>query len=187
MQLDLAAQTKNGIENYNFLSSHDAYVWMPVVHHVSKKGIYTEMRYNYEALKTASVYLGKSFSKNKTLSYTVTPMIGMVFGDYNGGSLAANIDVEHKKTFVSMQTQYTMNRNNTSENFFFNWTELAYQPLKWVYAGVSMQQTKTYKTNFQSEYGVLVGFLVHKFTIPIYVFNPLSNNKNFIIGVNAEW
>ncbi len=187
MQLNAVAQTKSGIENYNFLSSKEAYVWMPVVHHLGKKGIYTEMRYNYEALRTASVYLGKNFSKEGAVSYAVTPMLGIVFGEFSGGSAAINVDVDYNKTFISMQTQYTISKYEISDNFFFNWTELGYQPLKWVYAGLSMQQTKMYKSSFKSEYGMLVGFEIKKFTIPIYVFNPLSANRNFIIGINTEW
>ncbi|MGC4101985.1 hypothetical protein [Ferruginibacter sp.] len=187
MQHNLAAQTKNGIENYNFLSTKEAYVWMPVIHHVSKKGFYTELRYNYEALKTASLYLGKSFTSGSKTKYTITPMMGLVMGDYNGGSLAANIDIEKEKIFASMQTQYTVNKDDRNGNFFFNWTELAYQPVKWMYAGLSTQQTKNYNCRLQSDYGVLIGFLVNKFTIPVYVFNPLSSNRNFIIGVNTTW
>jgi len=187
MQLNVAAQAKNGIENYNFLSSKEAYVWMPVVHHKNKNGIYTEMRYNYEALKTASVYMGKNFAKEGRVSYDVTPMIGMVFGNFNGGSLAVNMELEHKKTFISMQTQYTISRDAKENNFFFNWTELGYQPLKWFYTGVSTQQTQVYKTKFISEYGILAGFIIKKITIPVYVFNPLNTNRNFIIGINTEW
>ena len=187
MQHNLAAQTKNGIENYNFLSSKEAYVWMPVIHHVSKKGFYAEMRYNYEALKTASVYLGKSISKKGELNYTVTPMLGMVFGNYTGGSLAMNIDVEYKKIFLSMQTQYTVNRDGVKNNFFFNWTDIGYQPLHWFYAGVSTQQTQLYKARFKSEYGMLVGFLIKKITIPVYVFSPLCKSRNLIIGINTAW
>ena len=187
MQLDIKAQSKSGMENYNFLSSKEAYVWMPVLHHVSKKGMYTEMRYNYEALQTASVYAGKSFTEKGKLEYTITPMLGLVFGNFNGGSVALNIEATHKKTFASMQTQYTMSTIASENNFFFNWTELGYQPLKWFYAGASTQQTIQRAGNVQSEYGVLAGFIIRKITIPVYAFSPFSKNQNFIIGVNTEW
>jgi hypothetical protein len=160
---------------------------MPVVHHLSKKGVYTEMRYNYEELETASVYLGKSFSKDGELSYDITPMIGMVFGNFNGGSIAVNTEAAYKKAFISMQTQYTVSSDAKENNFIFNWTELAYQPLQWFYTGVSMQQTKMYKTSFKSEYGILIGLVVKKFTIPVYIFNPVNEKRNFIVGVNVEW
>lgn len=187
MQLNAAAQAKSGIENYNFLSSKEDYVWMPVLHHQSKKGMYTELRYNYEAAKTASVYVGKSWQKKGVFEYNLIPMLGLVWGGYNGSSLAMNAEAGYKKIFVSMQTQYTISSSTVKENFFFNWTELAYQPKKWYYAGVSTQQTKSYNGRFKSEYGLLAGFIINKVSIPVYMFNPLSSNKNFIIGINTEW
>lgn len=187
MQPDGIAQSKTGIENYNMLSAGEAYVWMPVVHHKGRKGFYTEMRYNYEAAKTASVYAGKSFSRDAALSYDITPMAGLVLGEYTGGSAAVNMELEYKKVFFSSQTQYTLNKNDRAENFFFNWSELGYQPLKWFYAGASTQLTKLYRGKPVAEYGLMLGLVFSKITIPVYVFDPLGKNKNYIIGINAEW
>ena len=49
-------QAKSGIENYNLLSQGKEYVWMPVAHYQSTKGIYAELRYNYEDVQTFSLY-----------------------------------------------------------------------------------------------------------------------------------
>jgi len=184
---DTHAQTKSGIENYNFLSTNESYVWMPVVHHLGKKGIYTEMRYNYEALNSASVYIGKNFSNKGSINYTVKPMLGIVFGKYNGESLALNLDLEHKNLFASMQTQYTISNDSGKDNFFFTWAEVGYQPVKWFFTGISTQLTRMYKERLLPEYGILIGFNIKKITIPVYAFSPLSNNRNFIIGLNTEW
>ena len=187
MQHNTAAQSKSGIENYNFFGSGQAYVWMPVLHHQGKNGVYTELRYNYEDLKTASVYLGKNFGKESKVSYSITPMVGWVFGNFNGGALAMNMDIEYKKIFISTQNQYTISKDDINNNFFFNWTELAILPKPWFYAGISTQQTKMHGAAFENEYGLLAGFVIKKITIPVYVFNPLNTNRNFIIGINAEW
>lgn len=184
---DAGAQSKTGIENYNMLRPGNEYAWMPVLHHQGKRGLYSEMRYNYEAPKTASVYLGKSFSKEGVLSYDLVPMGGIVFGEYTGASLALNAGAEYAKLFLSSQSQYTVNRHERSEDFFFNWSEIGYQPLKWLYAGVSMQLTKTYHTALIPEYGLMAGVVIGRVTIPVYIFNPLGGNKNYIIGINAEW
>ena len=187
MQHSVVAQSKSGIENYHFLSSEQTYVWMPVIHQQGKKGFYTELRYNYEALETASFYAGKIFNKEDTWSYSVTPMLGLVFGKLNAASVAVNLEVSYKKTFISMQSQYTVSSHSGRDNFFFNWMELGYEPFKWFYAGISTQLTKMQQAGVEAEFGLLVGFKVKKFTVPLYVFNPLSKNKNFIIGLNTEW
>lgn len=187
MQPDVNAQTKIGFENYNLSSKADPFVWMPIIHRVGKKGLYTEFRYNYEERKTASVYIGKNFSRDSTLSYSITPMLGWVFGRFNGGSVALNADADYKKIFVSVQTQYTASKNGAAENFFYTWAETGYQPVDWFYAGVSTQLTKVYEEKAEMEYGVLVGFNIKKITVPVYVFSPFGNNRNFIVGVNIEW
>lgn len=181
------AQSKSGIESYHFLSNNAAYVWMPVVHHVGKKGFYTEMRYNYEELNTASVYAGKSFSRDSALNFTVTPMLGLVFGKYNGASVALNAEAEYKKIFMSVQTQYTISRTGAADNFFYTWAETGYQPVKWFYAGVSAQLTKIHVEKAEPEYGALIGFNIKKINIPVYIFSPFSKTQNLIIGINAEW
>jgi hypothetical protein len=187
MQLNTTAQARMGIENYNLSSKNDPFLWVPIIHRVGKKGLYTEFRYNYEERKTASVYIGKNFSRDSTLSYSISPMLGWVFGKFNGGSVALNADADYKKFFVSVQTQYTVSKDGAADNFFYTWAEAGYQPVKWFFAGVSTQLTKVYKQKPEPEYGILVGFNLKKISIPVYVFNPLGQNRNFIIGINTEW
>lgn len=186
-QPDMTAQSKTGIENYHMLSAGKEYTWMPVVHHRGRKGVYTEMRYNYEAQRTASVYMGKSFCKKGTVRTDITPMAGFVFGKYNGGSLAMNAGMEYRSFFFSAQMQYTVNKDARENDFFFNWSELGYEPVKWLYAGVSAQFTKMNRSALTPEYGLMLGLLIKKMTIPVYVFNPLGRKKNYIIGINAAW
>ncbi len=186
-QLNATAQSKNGIENYNLLSKQAPYVWMPIVHYRAKKGFYTEARYNYEELRTGSVYMGKSFSKEGNISYTVTPMGGIVFGDFNGGSIALNFDAEYKKYFFSMQTQYTISKDDASKNFYFNWSEVGINATDWLFTGISSQFTKLKNQQSSPEFGVLVGLSIGKLSIPVYIFNPFNNSRNFTVGINAEW
>src|ERR1700730_2411314 len=91
------AQSKGGIEQYNYFNNSGMSTIMPIVHFENKKGWYSEVRYNYEELKTFSLYAGKSFSYNGFLSGSDTPMFGVLIGNLKGGSAAINIDIECKK------------------------------------------------------------------------------------------
>src|SRR5687767_3853184 len=74
-----SGQGKGGVENYNFLRQGESYIWMPVLHYQAKKGFYSELRYNYEELKTFSIFGGKTFTAaNKVIE--ITPMIGFSAG-----------------------------------------------------------------------------------------------------------
>jgi hypothetical protein len=46
--------------------------------------LHLEARYNYEALKTGSLWLGYNFSFGEKLTLEATPMVGGVFGDVTG-------------------------------------------------------------------------------------------------------
>ena len=187
LEINAAAQTKSGVESYHSLSRNQAYVWMPVLNYTNKHGFYGEARYNYEELQTGSLYAGKKFTGGKKINYSVTPMLGVVFGKYNGGSAAMNVDFEYERIFFSGQLQYTVNKENKEENFFYNWAEAAWQPLDWVYAGVSMQQIKLRNENLKSVPGLLLGFQINSITVPLYLFSPFNNERNLVIGLIVEW
>lgn len=186
MQHNLQAQAKLGIENYNSVSRSEPYLWIPIISRTGTKGLHTEMRYNYEERKTGSVYIGKKFGRDSTFSYKLTPMLGWVFGEYNGASVALNTDLEYKQFYISVQSQYTMSATGREADFFYGWGEIGLDVTDWLYTGLSSQLTKPYKERSETEYGMLVGFNVKKMSIPVYVFSPFNNNINFLIGINLE-
>jgi hypothetical protein len=49
-----------------------------------------------------------------------------------------------------------------------------------------MQQTALCSVP-KTETGLLMGFTKGKWTVPVYLFNPLHDQKYFIIGLNVEW
>ena len=51
---------------------------------VDRDWLHLEARYNYEAIKTGSLWLGYNFSVGKKLALEATPMLGGVFGDITG-------------------------------------------------------------------------------------------------------
>jgi hypothetical protein len=186
MQHNLQAQAKLGIENYNSVSRSEPYLWIPIISRTGANGLHTEMRYNYEERKTGSVYIGRKFGRDSTFSYAFTPMLGWVFGQYNGGSLALNMDLGYKRAYISVQSQYSLSSEGSAGNFFYGWGEVGYEATGWLYAGVSCQLTKPYKEKTETEYGMLVGFNIKKMSIPVYVFSPFNDKINFLIGINLE-
>jgi len=59
--------------------------------------------------------------------------------------------------------------------------------LPWLFTGFTMQQTGMYNTTMKTEAGLLMGFTKGKWTIPVYLFNVLNDQKYFVIGINVEW
>src|SRR5262249_41091658 len=64
------AQHSRDFANPVFIADHD---WL-----------HLEARYNYEALKTGSLWLGYNLSTGEKLELNAAPMLGFVFGDTTG-------------------------------------------------------------------------------------------------------
>jgi len=181
------AQYKASIEQYHVAGNNRNYVPVSIAHFQNNKKWYAEGRYNYEDLKTFSFYIGKTFSKERTISYSVTPLLGGAVGSFNGFSTGMNIDLDYNNFFFSLQSQYSFSTDQRINSFFYHWSELAYQPLEWLYGGISFQQTRLYKTQTILEPGILIGFSFRNLAIPVYTFAPFNNNRYFMVGLNIEW
>jgi hypothetical protein len=179
-------QAKSGVENYNLLSSGNEYVWMPVFHHQAKNGIYTELRYNYEDLRTLSIYGGKTFAGGKKLQFNLTPMLGYSAGRFTGVSLAMNAEVEWKGFYFSSQTQYSMATKQSSDDFFFSWSESGYNISDNFFTGVAIQYTRQQGIS-EADPGFVAGINFKNFSIPAYAFNPFQPGRYFIVGLNYEF
>lgn len=179
------AQAKGGMENYNLLGKEHTYAWMPVVHYETKKGIYAELRYNYEEAQTFSVFGGKVLSMNSG-SFSVTPMIGLSTGKFTGVSLAANAEAEFNKLFLSTETQYCMNAKKDGNNFLFSWSEIGYSIFPNLFAGFSFQYT-IQQGAADPEPGLMAGLSFKNFSIPVYVFNPFGKRQYLVFGLNYEY
>jgi hypothetical protein len=183
----LIAQSRGGVGQYYYVRTNEASTIVPVAYYQFNNKWYGEARYNYDELKTFSIYAGRTFSNKGEFYYSATPVIGGLMGAMNGGSLGVNFDLGYKKLFFTSQSQYSFSMEERRNQFFFNWSELAYQALPWFYAGVGMQQTNVYQATGKFEPGLLVGFSVKNWNFPLYVFSPSANNRYFILGINWEW
>jgi hypothetical protein len=180
-------QSKLGFEQYSYMGAGQLNTLVPVAHYESGKKWYTEARYNYEDLQTFSLYAGKTFSRENDFSYALTPMIGGMVGKLKGGSLGLNTAFSFRNFNFTSQSQYSVSADAQANNFFFSWSELYYQPLDWMYTGVSLQHTQVYRTNALVEPGLLVGFSFNHWTFPIYSFSPFGSERYFVVGINWEW
>ncbi len=188
MVLALAqAQCQIGFEQYCYVKNKKMGTLVPILNYETQDHLYAEVRYNYEEVNTLSLYVGKNVTEVGKLSYTVIPLIGAVVGEFKGVSAGFNAAVDYSRFFFSTQSQYTLSFYKEHSDFYFTWCELGYQPLKWFYAGLTVQQTYPQKLEtLHTEPGIVIGFSLGKFTLPLYVFNPLRNSNYFVLGLNLR-
>jgi len=180
-------QAKINFEQYHVVNPHQPYTYMPVIHYQHKSNCYAEARYNYEDLETFSLYLGRAFNGGDNLNYSFVPMVGGSVGKFHGVSTGLNIDMQYHKFFFSSQSQYSMPTNHYGQYFWYSWSEVGYQRMKWWYAGLSVQCTHYRFMGDELQPGMMIGFTFNKFTIPVYTFDPFGNGRNFIVGFNMVW
>jgi hypothetical protein len=190
--LEVSAQPQIGFEQNYYIRDKGTLTVGPIARYQHDKNWYVETRYNYEEIGTVSFYLGRAFTKEGDLTYSIIPIAGGLTGKYKGYSAGVNINMEYKKLFFESQSQYTYASASDEDisNFVFSWSELGYQPLNWFYAGVALQHT--YLRPDQQhlvEPGVMIGFSIENWTFPLYSFNPLGgrNEKFFVVGIAWEW
>lgn len=175
------------MEQYYYWEQKTNGTIVPKIYYQSPKNWYAEFRYNYEELQTASIHFGKKLEFKNFPSLEITPMAGLIYGRINGGSSGALVEVNFKRFYFSSEPQYVFSFQQKEENYFYSWTELSYEVLSFFYAGLALQQTKSYSLPNVFEPGIMAGFSIKNFDIPIYCFSPTSPYKNFVLGVNWRW
>jgi hypothetical protein len=160
---------------------------VPIVHIQSNRNWYLETRYNYEEVRTVSVFAGKMFSQTSKLSYTITPVFGLVAGKFNGGS-ALNITLGLGNFYLSSQGQGTLSRSCRLDDFVYRWSELRYFLSDKIFTGFSLQQTCFLNKHVAAvEPEILAGLSFGEWSFPVYFFNPVDNNRYVVFGINWEW
>lgn len=133
--------------------------------------LHLEGRYNYEAMHTGSTWIGYNFNFGKRVEFTVTPMVGGVFGDMTGVAPGYTVSIDWKKIAFWTSGEYVFDTNTKDGNFFYNWSELSYSIKDWVRAGLVIQRTKAYQTDLDVQRGFLVGVNHKNVNFTTYVFN----------------
>src|SRR6188472_2266391 len=145
--------------------------------------LHLEARYNYEALDSGSAWLGYNFSGGEKLAWEVTPMLGGVFGDTTGIAPGYKGSLSWSKLELYSEGEYLFDTSNSSDSFFYNWSELTLAPAEWFRFGMVTQRTRVYKTDRELQRGVLAGFSFKKVSLTGYVLNPDEDKPTFVVAV----
>ena len=149
--------------------------------------LHLEARYNYEALKTGSLWLGYNFSTGEKLVFDATPMIGGVFGNITGIAPGYAISISYKPIEFFTQGEYFFDAGTRSGNFFYTWSELSGAPARWFRVGIVVDRTKALGSSFDIRRGPLVGFKYKTVDLTTYWLSPGSREATFIFGVTFNF
>jgi len=159
--------------NPNFTADHD---WL-----------HLEGRYNYEALKTGSLWLGYNFSTGKKLVLEATPMLGAVFGDITGIAPGYSITLTYQQFELTAQGEYVFDAGNRVNDFFYDWAELSCALTRWFRVGLVTERTHPLGNDSDVRRGPLIGFKRDKVDFVTYWLSPGSNESAFVFAVTIDF
>jgi hypothetical protein len=122
----------------------------------NRSWLHLEARYNYENLRTGSLWIGYNVSAGKKLVLNVTPMIGGVFGRTTGVAPGCEASLTYKEVQLSISNEDVFDTTHKSGCFYSSWPELTYSPLTWFRVGLVAERTKAFHTSLDVQRGLLV-------------------------------
>ena len=145
--------------------------------------LHLEARYNYESLNTGSIWTGYNFGGGQKLTWEFTPMLGGVFGNSTGLAPGYKGSLSWWKIELYSESEYVVDTGDSSESFFYNWSELTLAPVDWFRFGLVTQRTRLYQTDREIQRGVLAGFTYKAVHLTTYVFNPDESKPTVVVAV----
>jgi hypothetical protein len=134
--------------------------------------LHLEARYNYEAQKTASVWMGWNFSGGDTVPWELTPIVGGIFGDVDGVAPGYKGSIGWRKISLYSEGEYVIDTADTSNSFFYSWSELTYAVTDSLRAGLVVQRTHAYQTDRDVQRGLILGYSYRRAEFTLCLFNP---------------
>jgi hypothetical protein len=146
--------------------------------------LHLEARYNYEDLETGSVWVGYNFSGGEKLAWEFTPMLGGVFGNTTGIAPGYKGSLSWWKLELYSEGEYVVVTGDSSDSFFYNWSELTLSPVDWFRFGLVTQRTRAYQTDRDVQRGLLAGVTYKRVDLTAYVLN-LDDSRPTVVAAIA--
>jgi hypothetical protein len=151
-----------------------------------RRWLHLEGRYNYESPNTGSVWAGWNLHVGSKVTLDFTPMFGVVFGGINGVAPGAEITLSWWKLELSSQSEYVIDFDDESENFFYTWSQLGVSPVEWLQLGLVVQRTQLFDTGREIERGFFASGTYKWFNTGVYVFNP-ADTPTVVLAIGASF
>jgi hypothetical protein len=184
---------ESGTDNWSYAFSTATYLvrndreYVNPTFTADRNWLHLEARYNYEALKTGSLWLGYNFSLGEKLTLEATPMVGGVFGDITGFAPGYTLSLTYWKLELFTQGEYFIDAANSEGNFFYTWSELSLAPVDWFRFGIVVDRTKAFGSELDIRRGPLMGVKYKKIDFTTYWLDPGSRNAAFVFALTLNF
>jgi hypothetical protein len=159
------------LSGYGYIVPGESFYVVPIAA-FDYRWLHLEARYNYEAKQAGSVWVGYNLEWGDELKFSLTPMLGGVFGKLNG--LGAGVEWALAWWLLEIYSEWEMilDLGDVEQSYFYAWSELSMRPLAWLRFGLALQRTRVHDVPVEVSWGPLLGFSVWKLQVAGYYFNP---------------
>jgi hypothetical protein len=154
---------------------------------LDRGALHLEARYNYEARDAASVFVGWKFAGGEAVTYEITPILGGLFGSTKGVVPGLELSVAWRELDVYVEAEYVRDYKQSSDSYYYAWSEIGWKPVEWLRVGLAGQRTRTVDTGRELQKGVFAQVFVSKATLGVYAFNPDSGARYVIVALGARF
>ena len=154
---------------------------------VDRGWLHLEARYNYEAQQTASFWAGVNFEAGERVTLALTPMFGIVTGDTDGVAPGLLVTLATWKLELYSEAEWMVDTAETSDSFFYNWSELTLQPVEWFRFGLVTQRTRAYQSDRDIQRGLLGGVMWRNASFTGHVFEPFSDQPTVVVSIGVQF
>jgi hypothetical protein len=175
---------------YYFLPHQDDFPTL--IGYTDHGALHLEARYNYEDLKTASVFGGYNFEFSVTLTddpthFSIIPMVGFAFGRTDAIIPALELRMINDIFDVYFEYEYTITLPNEETNFFYFWNEIGITPIENFRAGGAYTSTRLINSARDIQGGFFGEYTFGKFTTGIFYFLPIKTDGFILAKVAVEF
>lgn len=148
---------------------------------------HVEARYNYEALRAGSAFAGINAGWGKTLKLNVTPMLGVAFGELDGLVPALRVTVAWWKLDLYAESETVIDFHDTSDSFFYAWSELGFTPLHALRVGAALQRSRVFQSALDIQRGLFASVTLRFLTLSLYEFNAPWTQPTWVLAASATF
>ncbi len=149
---------------------------------VDRGPLHLEGRYNYEALKTGSAWLGWNLAFGEEWKVGITPMVGGVFGEVLGVAPGFAFTLGWGPLALWCQGEYVFDLREASQSDAYVWSEFSVTGPEWLRVGLALQRTRVFETSTEFQGGPLVGFFFWKLSATVYLFAPGQQDQFVVLA-----
>lgn len=149
--------------------------------------LHFEARYNYEDLKTGSLFAGWKISMGEEFTAEVTPMMGVAFGRTTGIVPALEVSLAYGIFDLYDESEYLVDLQDEGGSYLYSWLELGVTPVDMFRFGVTAQRLRVAETPLEVERGLFMQMMPEHATVGLYAFNLTSEYWFLMLSLGIAW